>query len=1010
MEGEELKKTSGSESSDDSSSGETGSDSSSEEETVENQKPTVGGERPASSSSVSKVRPPSASSRQSVGSRQSVSSRQSVRDTNTDIQVTQSLLVNYTDTLTKLTEKFRTQNNELQALDDITKYNSEDLRDTLEKTRGVLQNSSLQTLTLTRNIKDIRQVMVDLKSAMQEKLNKVNTNQSNDTHTDKPSTLEEKQAEDLIAAAHAALARATVDVAEAIKSAAEAETKAAEALALSRKVAEETLATEADVADAIEKASSEQSVDNRDDDKQSVDDKKSETEQNGVENMEGQDVQENGEEDAEEKEGKEKSGSNGEESSGSGSSDSSSGDDSSEEEESGKDNGEEGEGAKNSNDVELAENGNDEDDDSSSIDSFQRGLESRMSKLKEEPMDDIITSALYKYYVRAEGNEESELGCIIRAKQINLTENEITCTLANHMSSGAVGDNEELVSHVVQLEIPEDKKLSFPVSLAIPYFNSSRSAAAREAVVKATTDGVEWKVIPTTSTEGSYTDQLKKMFAEVNVTQLCTFAVIVRWTRDRLTVTKKGGTLKSTVDSRVMLNIPQGACGLTSICLQVQPVELTVVSDLKSRCGHCADLITSSPILHLTYTNRKEFGKPVSVFLNLPPNPTKETKSQSRPSTAAKVSRPSGGFVIRPRSAKLFGADHSDDVIYILSRLDTPNAQWTVLDTPVKQFRKDVVTFTIQKPTDRLLAVRYAAQSSLPVEQVAQSLDDCLQIKYACIILHHKVEDPEQVVVQIVQSRSLDSTQRKLMDMGYEAPPDPSPDLGMTEGQQIRLKFTGNIEIVDAQELSINFHAQRKNIVEFYIREANKYGNHSQPFYRGVAEFYGRPRVVIENKEEDPFEVDKEAKETKKDAKDAKKAREAREQKEKETKQKATRDLLCKLPVALPKGEPEPLRPPSRYRATALDAQDPPLSNESLRWLSTELGHEWETLANYLGIKRSRLQSIQRNNPNDMPQQIFDTLITWRSSLRRSYNKLPKLSRALTRCGRYDLADELSSR
>ena len=86
------------------------------------------------------------------------------------------------------------------------------------------------------------------------------------------------------------------------------------------------------------------------------------------------------------------------------------------------------------------------------------------------------------------------------------------------------------------------------------------------------------------------------------------------------------------------------------------------------------------------------------------------------------------------------------------------------------------------------------------------------------------------------------------------------------------------------------------------------------------------------------------------------------------------------------------------------------MSNSNLKWLSTELGNEWESLAGYLGIKRSRMQSIKRNNPAKQEQQILDMLITWRSQVPKSYDKERKLCSALTRSGRYDLAEELRYR
>ncbi|XP_006812140.1 death domain-containing protein 1-like [Saccoglossus kowalevskii] len=904
-------------------------------------------------------------------------------------------ILNYTKSLSDLSENLRQQNTSLRELDDITNYNGEGLRQTLEDTMYVLQRSRSQVSILTQNITDIRQVMLDLKNSMQDKLKEHDLKLSaSQTNLKAEPSVEQRNAEALAAAAAAGLAKATIDVAEAIKSAAEVENKAAEAAVIAQKTSEESLKHKNETEEAAEKIAKKEQVVTKDETLEKEEEKKK------ADGNESDSSSSSG------SSGSSSSGSDSDsDSSGSGSSDS---DSSSDEEKEGEEKNQKME--KKEQDENKIVNGEIKTENTEWKDIVENNNQNGDSRNSSPDIEDeIIHDILYKYYIQPKDSDETELGCILRAKQLNFAENEITCDLANHLSGNVVDENEQLVSHVIDLHLPGDNmKLTSPVSIAIPYMTHSRASYARESIVKTSLDGIEWKTMPTTTSEGTLSDG-KKLFAEIKVNQLSKVAVVVRWTRDRVTITKKGGTIKSSVDSRISVTYPPGACGLTSVVLQVHPVELTAVSDIKSRLRHCRDLITSSPILRISHSSKKEFNKPVTVVLYIPPNPAKD-KPASRPSTAKDpFSRPTSGFLVRPRSA-IFGSDHTNDVVRILSRMDSgKGAPWTPMEVEVKVLKKDVVAFNLDKPVDRIIGVRYAAQSTLPLEQAVQSLEDSLQIKYACVILHPKVDDAEQVIVQVVQSRSLDSTERRLVDMGYEGPPDPSTELPMTEGQLLRIRFTGNIEVVDETELTLNWHVQRRNVIEFRIREANKYGNHSSPYYKGVAEIYGIPRVTLEEKEEDEFEADKETKDGKKDGKDAKKAaREARELKE--TKGKTKSDLLCKLPVVLPKAEPDPVRPPSRFRATALESKDPHVSNSILRWLSGELGHEWEALAAYLGLKRSRMQSIVRNNPNDLQQQIFDMLITWRSSLPRSCNKVPKLARALSRCGRSDLTEDFLSR
>ena len=60
-----------------------------------------------------------------------------------------------------------------------------------------------------------------------------------------------------------------------------------------------------------------------------------------------------------------------------------------------------------------------------------------------------------------------------------------------------------------------------------------------------------------------------------------------------------------------------------------------------------------------------------------------------------------------------------------------------------------------------------------------------------------------------------------------------------------------------------------------------------------------------------------------------------------------------------------------------------------LRHLASEIGEEWRRLAQYLSIRRVRIQAIVRNNvTNDSDQAIYDMLLTWAKKVPRSMNKV----------------------
>ena len=106
--------------------------------------------------------------------------------------------------------------------------------------------------------------------------------------------------------------------------------------------------------------------------------------------------------------------------------------------------------------------------------------------------------------------------------------------------------------------------------------------------------------------------------------------------------------------------------------------------------------------------------------------------------------------------------------------------------------------------------------------------------------------------------------------------------------------------------MKFTFHSYKRSLLEFTVTESNRFGNYSSPDYRGVAEFYGEPRIQLEDME-DPEEIllreaeakaaEKDSKEEKKDEKKGKAKKENKEQ----TNNQAAQNLLCKIPVTLPK-------------------------------------------------------------------------------------------------------------
>ncbi|KAJ8027529.1 Death domain-containing protein 1 [Holothuria leucospilota] len=590
-------------------------------------------------------------------------------------------------------------------------------------------------------------------------------------------------------------------------------------------------------------------------------------------------------------------------------------------------------------------------------------------------------------------------------------------------------DKDENNNTHIKSDDHKDQKIrkEYRLVVAIPYTVTPRMATSREFVVKIKAGPApDWSIPSTLATESVFPEH-KGPFIEVrvNVSGNCAFAVVARPITDRLTITKKGGFMKSSTDSRISLTYPVGISSLMTASLQVQPAE-QAVSELRSRMKHCSDLITASPILHLTHSSRKGFEQPVTLALSCPPNPFKAASSTTLSSSKAdekqdKSDKPGGmppsredGVVIRSTKSSIFGGDPSEDALHLLHRPLTAKSWATLDDITIKQTRKDVVTVDLDKPYDRLLVLRMTADCRYPVENVANTFEQALQIKYSKIILAHKVDDLENAVVLCVPSRQVEGVLRKLSSDGYEAPSEMSEELPLTEGMEIEMRVTGNIKVVNHEIVKLIFHSQRRTNIDLRLDVANPYGNYSSSDYRGMLEFYGRPKIVLQDME-DPEEILLREAEAKVEAKKGQRKEEKKEKKAKENKEqiqnvsKNVPHQLCKIPVSLPKRDREVDLTASQTRAKIADV--PGITcNVNLEWLAGELGNEWESLAAYLGMKSNRMQSIKRNFPGNQTAQIFNMLITWRSRMPKSYDKERKLLRALVRCGRYDLSEELKYR
>ncbi|XP_019646784.1 PREDICTED: death domain-containing protein 1-like [Branchiostoma belcheri] len=710
---------------------------------------------------------------------------------------------------------------------------------------------------------------------------------------------------------------------------------------------------------------------------------------------------------------------------------------------------------------------------------------------------------------------QSELACLIKVDIGAVTNFPVTCQIANQLASSALAQNEELVSHVVQLA-PAGWKLPVPAVVSLPYTWSRH--VSRELAVKATADGETWKTVPLKAADVVYKDR-KGHFVEFEVSRLACYVVVSRLKVETFTLQKsktKPNVFRSSVDQRIELNFPPGAIKTAgALDVQVQPVDSISLSALKSRCPDCDSLISTSPIVSLALSPGLRLHKPVDITVPCPLNPAGNwARDPTRPGTAGLggsrklggvsprpgsapagrtslmeegdngddllhllASRKLGGTSPRPGSApagrtslmeegdngddflhllgsgklggvspwpgsapagrtslmeegdngddflhllgsrKLGGTsprpgsapagrtslmeegDNGDDFLHLLGQPEGEEAWAEVMGVRFRQNKKGLVTFETAELLGKFIVLRTAdpaaEQFQGATEAFPRLLETSLGLTDARLILRTKTGDPERAVVRCVPARDVREAELQLDAAGYEEA-EPSKEVLLKDGDELVLKFSGNVsrdtDGDSRDSVRLTFYSQRRTQAHFYIKEVNEFGNYSSPCYRGMVRFYGTRRRVGKPGAEDP---DRGPPDVIKNAFLGDAVEEGL-------------DSICKLPVTLPKRERDPPRPPSAYRKL-IESQGP-LVNDWLQWLASEIDEDWDLLGHHLRVKRSRLQHIKRNNPEDLQQQAFDMLYSWRKSLPAAADKIGKLCRALSRVGRRDLAEELRER
>ncbi|XP_004608129.2 death domain-containing protein 1 [Sorex araneus] len=612
---------------------------------------------------------------------------------------------------------------------------------------------------------------------------------------------------------------------------------------------------------------------------------------------------------------------------------------------------------------------------------FLNSLPNDSESLKQE------NNIMEKEYLDVLGDDKDpQVSCYITAQSYVLQH--LECRIINSMSSSIVSDNEELVSNVITIECsPREKSIPFPICIAIP-FTARHRGNYRDIMVKVSDIiNLQSSYLTPNSLEG-IRGCYKGTCAEVQVYKLGIFSVMSCLKKESFTVTKKGLTLKPSMDSRISLNYPPGVFNSPVLVqLKVQPVDPTLVAHLRTQQDTLCSVLATSPLVHVQHPSTHAFQKPVTLLLPCSPHVDKknlESEIDHKRTASATTNRIIPLYFDRTKSASIRKpGNNACDSLKLLG-FRSRDSGWIGLDVVVKTMQSGLVSFELDENLERFIVLQLSSiVDNSHLVSFVRSLEDALLSTTACIVLYHQKDNPRRVVVLVVPSKELTQVLKGLRLEGFSASPEPPRHFQVKEGEQLLLRFTGNIFASSngkdyGKDYKLIFHLQRKNRLELHIKEVDEFGNYSCPHYKGTVVVYKVPKEKLAPNMDQSLIFNENH-----------------------------YDLpVCKLPLRLPKHKKLINRPRSTKRISTdpLDA----LWDNLLYWLAEELSEEDAArLSSSLPLRRSSIQLIKLKHPEDLTEQIHELLSFWKRSLPNATDKPRLLARHLRKIGRSDLAAEL---
>ncbi|KAK2179581.1 hypothetical protein NP493_482g02010 [Ridgeia piscesae] len=572
------------------------------------------------------------------------------------------------------------------------------------------------------------------------------------------------------------------------------------------------------------------------------------------------------------------------------------------------------------------------------------------------------------------------VACVVRALEDSLDKMQIQCDVIDSWDSTyELGHLESSVSNIVRLSSKGDVlNFEVPVFVALPY-SPPRGGMLRESALVVMANCGDGKWTQVTSHETTFAEHKDVRFLEIPVHEIgcLTLLIVTKLKVDRYTVSSRGGRFASSVDARVFVVAPKRAFGAgAELTMQVCPIDSTVLGELKSRFDGCDGILSVSPVVTLRTTVIPD--KPLSVSV-----PCQQSGgSRARPRSSVPQTDASKGSSMNKRPSTAWPASRSrdddesagDEQIHIVMKCD--DNQWTLGSDLEFRVIRDSVSIDLDEFSSSIIVLRVAGSvTSSELLKMVANLERQLAERAVTMVVRQREDDMAAVHIECCRSNKVARLLDKLAADGYTYGPESKCIVYVRDGDRLEITFRGNLCFDDDDTFRFAFSSVVKTSRrDTFVKEVDRFAQHGLDYYRGHVQLL-RTTSMSPGGGQDG----------------------------------ACRQMLCELPLTLPK---PPMEPTVVVRAPVKVEETGPLTLGYFHELSQYIGDEWQLLAERLGIKRPRIQSLMRSNPKvgSRHKNIEDMLMQWYKRCPKRHDKVADLYYSLCEVGREDLAVELRER